>query len=553
MTLPIEQTTSLPELTAAESISGTDLLLITRTGASLKAAASLLLAYIVEHFDLSAFATLSSPTLTGTPTGPTADPDTDTEQLATTAFVQAAKSALLEAISALTAGSVGADPAGTASSAITAHNDATDPHGDRAFATSAIATAIANLVGTAPETLNALNEIANALGNDPNFATTVLAALGNRVRFDAPQTLTDPQKAQARENIGAAAQSDLSSLSLSVGFTLRFDTAEQGLTTTQKNNALTNLGIGSNITQINGLSPAAGDFLQFVGTAWASRTVAQVKTALSIAVGDVSGAQAAITASGLLKGDGSGGVTAAVAGADYADTAAITNTAKVIERIDDLDDITESNARSVTGNLSAITCAELTAAGLNWSGAGRLKAGSSGGYYRLLSMGKTVGANFTIQPSRGVIECVTAIYVPACNSALSNYSSVWAGWISNDTASVGTSAFLATLHFDADQVHNNWRLRIGASTYVETSVPFALNTEYKLKVKVSRTGSTTTCTAYINGTQVATTTIAADDSVTWIPAVGETHGGASSNDLDVWIDYLGWRQTLNAARTNFGF
>lgn len=221
MTLPVEQTTSLPELPAAESISGTDLLLITRTGASLKAAASLLLAYIVEHFDLSAFATLSSPALTGTPTGPTADPDTDTEQLATTAFVQAAKSALLEAISALTAGSVGADPAGTASSAITAHNDATDPHGDRAFATSAIATAIANLVATAPTTLDTLNELAAALGNDPNFAATIATALGYRVRFDAPQTLTGPQKAQARDNIGAetagAAASVQSTLQAAIG------------------------------------------------------------------------------------------------------------------------------------------------------------------------------------------------------------------------------------------------------------------------------------------------------------------------------------------------
>lgn len=37
----------------------------------------------------------------------------------------------------------------------------------------AISTAIANLVDTAPSTLNTLNELAAALGDDPNFATTV--------------------------------------------------------------------------------------------------------------------------------------------------------------------------------------------------------------------------------------------------------------------------------------------------------------------------------------------------------------------------------------------
>jgi hypothetical protein len=38
-----------------------------------------------------------------------------------------------------------------------------------------------SLVGGAPDTLNALNELAAALGNDPNFATTMAAALGGKV------------------------------------------------------------------------------------------------------------------------------------------------------------------------------------------------------------------------------------------------------------------------------------------------------------------------------------------------------------------------------------
>ena len=41
-------------------------------------------------------------------------------------------------------------------------------------------TQIANLIDTAPATLDTLNEIAIALGNDPNFATTIVTELGNK-------------------------------------------------------------------------------------------------------------------------------------------------------------------------------------------------------------------------------------------------------------------------------------------------------------------------------------------------------------------------------------
>lgn len=54
-----------------------------------------------------------------------------------------------------------------------------------------------------PTTLDTLKEIASALGDDSNFAATMTAALGKRVRVDAAQTFTAPEKAQARSNIGA--------------------------------------------------------------------------------------------------------------------------------------------------------------------------------------------------------------------------------------------------------------------------------------------------------------------------------------------------------------
>jgi hypothetical protein len=81
----------------------------------------------------------------------------------------------------------------------------------------------ATLADGAPETLDTLNELAAALGDDPNFAATTATALGNRLRFDAPQSLTNGQKSQA------------------LGNRLRFD-APQSLTNGQKSQALANLG-----------------------------------------------------------------------------------------------------------------------------------------------------------------------------------------------------------------------------------------------------------------------------------------------------------------------
>ncbi|WP_197435402.1 hypothetical protein [Agrobacterium vitis] len=66
-----------------------------------------------------------------------------------------------------------------------------------------ISAAIAALVNSSPAALDTLNELATALGNDPNFATTMSTALGNRLRVDtAAQGLTDTQKANGRTNMG---------------------------------------------------------------------------------------------------------------------------------------------------------------------------------------------------------------------------------------------------------------------------------------------------------------------------------------------------------------
>ena len=58
------------------------------------------------------------------------------------------------------------------------------------------------LTSGAAAALDTLSELAAALGNDANFASTITTALGYRLRFDAVQTLTTEQKTQASTNLG---------------------------------------------------------------------------------------------------------------------------------------------------------------------------------------------------------------------------------------------------------------------------------------------------------------------------------------------------------------
>lgn len=74
-----------------------------------------------------------------------------------------------------------------------------------------------DLVNGAGAALDTLNELAAALNNDPSFATTIAGEIANRVRYDAAQTLSAPQQAQARANIAAAAASDMSTLLSGLG------------------------------------------------------------------------------------------------------------------------------------------------------------------------------------------------------------------------------------------------------------------------------------------------------------------------------------------------
>ena len=69
--------------------------------------------------------------------------------------------------------------------------------------TSYVTTQINNLVAGAPGLLDTLDELAAALGDDANFATTTATSLGNRLRIDiGTQGLTSTQQGYGRTNLG---------------------------------------------------------------------------------------------------------------------------------------------------------------------------------------------------------------------------------------------------------------------------------------------------------------------------------------------------------------
>ncbi|RTL04477.1 hypothetical protein EKK58_10470 [Candidatus Dependentiae bacterium] len=73
---------------------------------------------------------------------------------------------------------------------------------------------ISALVAASPSTLDTLDELAAALGEDPNFAASTTTALGNRLRVDtAAQGLSGTQKTNAKTNLDLQNVNNTSDLS----------------------------------------------------------------------------------------------------------------------------------------------------------------------------------------------------------------------------------------------------------------------------------------------------------------------------------------------------
>jgi hypothetical protein len=77
----------------------------------------------------------------------------------------------------------------------------------KTYADSAATTAVANVIDTAPEALNTLNELAAALGDDANFSTTITTSIGTKLNSSAVSAfgltlVDDADAATARTTLG---------------------------------------------------------------------------------------------------------------------------------------------------------------------------------------------------------------------------------------------------------------------------------------------------------------------------------------------------------------
>lgn len=130
----------------------------------------------------------------------------DTAALYTAADVEAALAEVMNVANAAAGGGVSINDGVTNTTATWSSQKVTDY----------TAVQVNALVDVAPAALDTLNELAAALGDDPNFAATMTTALALRLRVDAAQAFTTIQKDQGKANLGV--------ISSTVDFASNFNT-----------------------------------------------------------------------------------------------------------------------------------------------------------------------------------------------------------------------------------------------------------------------------------------------------------------------------------------
>ena len=146
---------------------------------------------------------------------------------------------------------------------------------------SAITEAVNALVNGAPDTLDTIKEVADAITANKDAIAAIQAVAAGHVKYDGAQSLTSEQKTQARTNIGAAGTADVDAVKTTIGTLTNLSTTDKA----------------SIVGAINEVKATADTAKSTADTANATATAAQnkanqVETALNALTTNVGNTQA---------------------------------------------------------------------------------------------------------------------------------------------------------------------------------------------------------------------------------------------------------------------